>query len=218
MTYTASRLADLIDSEISWLSVSTANALPGPDWISCGELIAEQQAGGDPTSGWRKLLQDDYSKEYDIEAPVQVAAMFVLMWCVQVPALVAGVSTALTAVSPDVSPASLAFRPHPSAHYPAEVVLLSDQVIPLAETAVQVESHCRAFIDSYRPGVKLSSRQRLGAIDDELRGAIRLPEDAPYAAAAAEAFRVRLDQSVRTSCCFVYVLPNVKPCTGCPRI
>lgn len=218
MTYTASRLADLIDGEVSWLSVRTANGLPGPEWISCAELIAEQQAGGDPTSGWRKMLQDDYGKEYAIEPPVQVAAMFVLAWCVQVPAMVAGVSTALTGVSPDVSPESLAFRRHPTAHYPEEVALLSDKVIPLAEAVVQVESHCRAFTDSYRPGVKLSSRQRLGAIEDELRGAIRLPEEALHAAEAAEAFRVQLDQKIRTSCCFVYALPNVQPCAGCPRV
>jgi hypothetical protein len=218
MTYTAGRLADMLDGEVSWLSVRTASALPGPGWISCSELLADQQNGGDPTYGWRKALEDDYGREYDIEAPVQVAAMFVLMWYVSVPSIVAGLSTALTGVSPDVSPESLAFRRHPTAHYPTEVALLSPEVVSLATAVEQVDSHTRAFTDSYRPGVKLSSRQRLGAVEDELRGAMRLPEEALYAARAAEAFHLRLDQQIRTSCCFVYALPNVNPCAGCPRV
>jgi hypothetical protein len=218
MTYTAGRLADILDGEVSWLSVRTAPAPPGPGWISCAELLADQQGGGDPTYGWRKALEDDYAREYAIEPPVQVAAMFVLMWYVQVPSIVAGVSSAMTGFSPEVSPESLAFRRHPKAQYPAEVALLSDKVIPAVEAASQYERHTRAFTESYRPGVKMSSLQRLGAAEDELRAAFRLPEEAPYAAEAAAAFRIRLDQQVRTSCCFVYALPNVKPCGGCPRI
>ncbi|WP_112243646.1 (2Fe-2S)-binding protein [Kribbella monticola] len=218
MTYSANRLADLVDGEVSWLSVRTADALPGPDWISCAGLLAEQQAGGDPTHGWRQALHEDYGREYAIEPPEQVAAMFVLMWYVSVPSIVAGVSAALTGVSPDVSPASLAFRRHPMAHYPAEVALLSDQVVTAVEAAAQVSSHTRAFTDSYRPGVKMSSLQRLGAVQDELRAAIRMPAEAEFAEAASAAFGVPLDQQVRTSCCFVYALPNVNPCAGCPRV
>ena len=47
---------------------------------------------------------------------------------------------------------------------------------------------------------------------------MRLPEEALHAATAAEAFHVTLDQQIRTSCCFVYALPNVNPCAGCPRV
>ena len=175
MTYTAGRLADMLDGEVSWLSVRTASALPGPDWISCAELLADQQNGGDPTYGWRKALEDDYGREYDIEAPVQVAAMFVLMWYVSVPSIVAGLSTALTGVSPDVSPESLAFRRHPTAHYPTDVALLSPEVVSLAKAVEQVDSHTRAFTDSYRPGVKLSSLARLGPISQSQVGLIMPP-------------------------------------------
>ncbi|GAA1586194.1 hypothetical protein GCM10009789_44690 [Kribbella sancticallisti] len=218
MTYSARRLADILDGEVSWLSVRTASAVPGPEWISCADLLRDQQAGGDPTYEWRKALQDDYGRDYAIEPPVQVAAMFVLMWYVSVPSVVAGLSTAVTGMSPDVSPESLAFRRHPTAHYPMEVALLSDRVAPMREAAQQVQSHTRAFTDSYRPGVKLSSLQRLGAVDDELRAAMRLPEEALHAAAAAEEFHIDLDQAMRTSCCFFYALPNVKACAGCPRL
>ncbi|MFI5712110.1 hypothetical protein [Kribbella sp. NPDC051620] len=218
MTFTARRLADMVEGEVSWLSVRAASSVPGPGWISCEALVGEQAAGGDPTYGWRKALLDDYGREYAIEPPVQVAAMFVLMWYVSVPAIVAGISTALTGVSPEVSAASLAFRKHPTAHYPMEVALLSERIVGLEEAARQVEEHTRAFTDSYRPGVKMSSRQKRGAVEDELRAALRLPEEAVQAATAAEAFRIDLEQKVRTSCCFVYALPNVNPCSGCPRI
>jgi hypothetical protein len=218
MTYTASRLAELLDGQMEWLSVRAADQVPGPEWIHCGTLLQDQLAGADPTYGWRKVLQDEYAAEYSIEPPVQVAAMFVLMWYVSVPSIVAGLSTALTGVSPDVSPDALAFRRHPTAHYPMEVALLSQRVVTTNEAVQQVGSHTRAFTDSYRPGVKLSSRQRLGAISDELRVAVQMPEEALHAVAAAEAFRLDLDQTMRTSCCFVYALPNTHPCSTCPRV
>lgn len=217
MTYTAGRLAGLLDDELSWLSVRTADGLPGDDWISCAELVAEQQAGGDPTAGWRERLHAEYGGQYGIEPPRQVAAMFVLTWYVSVPALVAGMSAARAGVSPDVSPGSLAFRRHPTAHFPADVALLSDRVVPLGEAAAQVVAHCRAFAETYEPGVKLSSLQRFGAIEDELRGAIRTPEEADFTAEAAAAFGIDLDQPMRTSCCFIYALPRTSTCAGCPR-
>jgi len=208
---------DTLADSVEWLSVRTADAVPGPEWISCEQVIAEQQAGGDPTAAWRERVAADYARDYAIDPPVQVAAMFTLMWYVQVPALVAGVLGAAAGVTPELSPAALAFRVHPTAHYPLEVALLSERVVPLPTAAVQLKEHTKAFLDSYRPGVKLSSLQRFGAVDDEVRSAIRLPEQAPYADEAATAFGVSLDQKLRTSCCYFYVLPNVTACTTCPR-
>jgi hypothetical protein len=216
-SYTASTLADILADSVPWLSVRTADSVPGPEWVSCAGLLAEQQAGGDPTYAWRKALEDDYGREYAIEPPVQVAAMFTLMWYVQVPSLVAGVTSAVTGMSPDVSPGSLAFRRHPTAHYPIEVALLTDRVVTVGEAAAQLDKHTRAFLNSYRPGVKISSLQRFGAVKDELRQAIRLPEEAPYADQAAAAFEVSLDEKLRISCCYFYALPNVNACTTCPR-
>lgn len=210
------RLAEVLADSVSWLSVRLGSA-PGPEWISCADLVAQQQAGGDPTRAWRSAAAADYARDYAIEPPVQVAAMFTLMWYVQVPSLVAGVTAAVTGMSPEVSPAALAFRRHPTAHYPVEVALLSDEVVPLEVAAAQLRDHARAFLDSYEPGVKLGSLQRFGALDDEVRAAIRLPEEAPYAERAAAAFGVSLDQKLRTSCCYFYVLPNVMTCTTCPR-
>src|SRR3990170_3416230 len=105
MTYTAGRLAGLLDGEVSWLSVRTADGLPDGDWVSCAPLPAEQRAGGDPTASWRGRLHAEYGSQHGVEPPPHVAAMFVLMWYVGVPAMVAGMSAARTGVSPDVSPA-----------------------------------------------------------------------------------------------------------------
>ena len=217
MTYSVSALADILADSVSWLSVRTADSVPGPEWLSCAELVAEQRAGGDPTYDWRRAAAEDYARDYAIDPPAQVAAMFTLMWYVQVPALVAGVSAAVTGVSPEVSPSALAFKRHPTAHYPTEVALLSQEVVPLAKAAEQLKAHTAAFLDSYQPGVKFGSLQRFGAVDDEMRAAIRLPDEAPYADQAAMAFGVSLEQKLRTSCCYFYVLPNVHACTSCPR-
>ncbi|MFF0264017.1 (2Fe-2S)-binding protein [Kribbella sp. NPDC004536] len=217
MSYTVSRLADVLADSVSWLSVRTADSVPGPDWISCAELIAEQQAGGDPTASWRGAAAADYARDYAIEPPVQVAAMFTLMWYVQVPSLVAAVCAAVTGASPEVSPGALAFRRHPVAHYPAEVALLSREVVPVEVAAAQHKEHVGDFLDSYEPGVKLGSLQRWGAVGDEVRAALRLVGDGAHVERAATAFGVSLEQKLRTSCCYFYVLPGVTACTTCPR-
>jgi hypothetical protein len=217
VSHTARELAAIVDDSVAWVSVRTADSVPGADWVSCAEVVAEQQAGGDPTYGWRKRVWEDYARQYDIEPPVVIAGMVTLMWYVQVPSLVAGVSAAVTGMSPDVSPASLAFRRHPSAHYPFEIALLSSAVVPAAEAAAQFTAHTTAFLESYKPEVKLGSLQRFGAVKDELRAAIRMPDRAPYAEEAAAAFGVSLEQKLRTSCCYFYALPNINACTTCPR-
>ena len=105
----------------------------------------------------------------------------------------------------------------PDRALPTEVALLSTEVMPLAAAAEQLKAHTTAFLESYEPGVKLGSLQRFGAVDDEVRAAIRLPDEAPYAEQAAKAFGVSLEQKLRTSCCYFYVLPKVNACTTCPR-
>lgn len=217
MTYSVDRLAAIVDDAVAWVSVRVADAVPGPEWVSCADVVAEQQAGGDPTYGWRKTVREDYAREYAIEPPVRIAAMVTLMWYVQVPSVIAGVATAVTGMSPDVSPGSLAFRRHPTAHYPFEVALLTDQVVTVDEAAAQLGKHTTEFLESYRPEVKLGSLQRYGAVKDELRQAIRMPEEAPYADRAAAAFDVSLEDKLRISCCYYYALPNIKACTTCPR-
>jgi hypothetical protein len=203
--------AALLDGRVPWLSVRTGVA--GPGWISCAAVLAEQRAGGDPTREWRATLQ----REYGADAPAQVAAMFVLMWYVGVPAYVAATALALTGRSPDVSPDGLAFRLHPEQHYPVGIALLPGPELSAERAAEVVRAHCGEFAARYRPGVKLSSLQRCGAVDDELRTALRACAGAPFAAEAARVLGVDPAVAVRDSCCFIYALPNASECAGCPR-
>jgi hypothetical protein len=133
-----------------------------------------------------------------------------------VPAFVTATALALTRYAPD--PDSLAFRRHPSQHYPDRIVLLRGPLLPAGEAAEAVRAHCAAFTESYRPGVKLSSRQRHGAVTDELRGALNRCGGGLYTAEAAELLGVGLGSAERESCCYIYALPGATECRGCPRL
>jgi FhuF-like iron-sulfur protein len=212
--------ADLLNGKSEWLEVRAADTVPGPDWISCAQVLSEQLAGADPLASWRRKLHSHYGTEYDTEPPPQVASMIVLMWYIGVPLYVAAVATALTGESPDVSARGLAFRLHPTGHYPTEIALLPGPVLPLKETTDAVLEHCRAFVDSYPAGVKLSSRQRRHAIVDDLRATLReaAEQGAPHAAEVARAFAVDPSKVIRDTCCYFYTLPNVNACGTCPRL
>ena len=200
---------------LPWLTVRTASPAPSePGWISCAEVIRAQRAGEDPTRPWRTLLETEYARQYRIDPPKQVAAMFVLMWYVGVPARIAAAASALTGQAPDVSPERVTFRLHPDQHYPAEVSLLPGPALPIAQAFAVADAHCRAFVDTYPAGVKLGSRQRYGAIADEYRAAIKACGHAPE---VARIFGVDPD-GPREACCFIYALPGTSVCSNCPRI
>lgn len=211
------RLAGQLDGLADWVDVRAADEVPD-GWVSCADLMRAQLAGEDPTGPWRAAVAEQYGAQYGIEPPRQVAAMLVLLWYVSVPAHVAATATALTGGSPDVSPAGLAFRRHPAQHYPDGIALLPGPRWSAAEAAGVAGAHARAFVDSYRPEVKLGSRQRYGAITDEFAGALRRCPDAPHLGEAVEAFGVDPDDPLRESCCFIYALPGLTPCAGCPRL
>ena len=212
--------ADLLNGTSEWLTVRAADSVPGPDWISCEQVLSGQLAGGDPLASWRQKLHAHYGTEYNTEPPRQVASMIVLMWYIGVPLYVAAVATAMTGQSPDVSPRGLAFRRHPTGHYPTEIALLPGPVLPLKETTEAALKHCYAFVNSYSPGIKLSSRQRRHAIVNDLRATLRgaAGEGAPHAAEVARTFAVDPSRVVRDTCCYFYTLPGVEACGTCPRL
>ena len=191
------------------LSVRVGHVPDDPAWVSCAEVVEAQRRGEDPTARWREALERSY-------APPQVAAMFVLMWYVGVPARIAAAASAITGVAPDVSPGRIGFRLHPAQHYPVEAVLAPGPLLPAADAFAVADEHCRAFVDTYPSAVKLSSRQRYGAIADEFRAALKSCAGAPYADRAAEVFGVDPD-GPRQACCFLYALPGTTICSNCPR-
>ena len=191
------------------LEVRLGDVPDGPGWVSCAGVVEAQARGEDPTAGWRAVLETSY-------APPQVAAMFVLMWYAGVPARIAAASAAITGATPDVSPGRIGFRLHPDQHYPVEAVLAPGPMLAMADGYAVADEHCRAFVDTYPSAVKLSSRQRYGAIADEFRAALKTCAGAPYADDAAKLFGVDPD-GPRQACCFIYALPGTKVCSNCPR-
>lgn len=64
--------------------------------------------------------------------------------------------------------------------------------------------------ERYEPGVKMSTRQRLGMVEDVWAMAER---DAR--AATGDGWSAAVE---RLSCCFIYALPGCHECAGCPRL
>ncbi len=167
--------------------------------VDLAAVVEGQRAGSDPTLGWRTSLLRWHQSGY-ADAPASVAVTFVAQWVLQ--------SIACAVVAADrsgghlVSPLSLHIAPDPTARYPRAVF-----VEPTAFRAGRIEEvHSAyqraslAFIDTYRPGLPMSSRQRHGLVHDV------------WQAATVSA------RSRRQSCCFLYALPGMRVCSGCPRI
>ena len=70
--------------------------------------------------------------------------------------------------------------------------------------------HARRFVAGYDAGVKMSSRQRDGAVGDSWAIAERRAAEAclPPPAPAPR---------LRMSCCFIYAIPGMRECAACPR-
>jgi hypothetical protein len=72
-------------------------------------------------------------------------------------------------------------------------------------------AHARRFVDGYRPGVKMSSRQRRGAVEDTWEIASRRAAEACLPPPPPKPQR-------RQSCCFIFTLPGASTCAMCPRL
>ena len=74
----------------------------------------------------------------------------------------------------------------------------------------RVTASFAAVARHYDAGVKMSSRQRDGAVGDSWAIAERRAAEAclPPPAPAPR---------LRTSCCFIYALPGMRECAACPR-
>lgn len=161
-------------------------------------VVEGQRAGSDPTLRWRMSLMRWQRRGY-AEAPVSVAVTFVAQWLLQ--------SIACAVVAADrcgghlTSPLALQIAPDTTAFYPT-AVLMEPTALRSGCSPDPASAYQRAaldFIDTYRPGVPMSSRQRHGLVHDVWQ-------------AATVSGRVR-----RQSCCFLYALPGMRLCAGCPR-
>ena len=183
---------------------------------SCEEILTAQEAGEDPTAWWREGVRQRQSAAYHSPAPAHVGAAFVMQWYLGVVATPAAFASVFGAWVLDTAPESLRFDLLDPELYPCTVSLrpenveiVVDETDRLALAQERYMAHAMRFADSYRPGVKMGSRQRYGMVRDCWRMAV----DAAMQAIRSEPGSGRL----RESCCFIYALPGARACAACPR-
>ena len=161
---------------------------------------------------WQRRLGALQSRWYDVQAPPQVAAVFVLQWLLQVAAHTAAHAAAagpwradLTALTFDLGPALV-----PSA---VRLTALLPDAGPLDARMASAERDFRAVAEPVAAGypsvVRLGPHTREALVDDMWSAARREAE------AAAGLFRPGVPP--RESCCLIYALPGCVECAGCPR-
>lgn len=174
-----------------------------------------QAARGDPLAGWRVAFRDVLESRHGVPVRPHVPAAFVLQWWCEVAAAPIAYAAEL---GPWVlsGPAGLGFALAPGL-YPDRLVLLpglSVEVVEARETRLgRAHAAYRDIVDEvarhFAPEVKMSSRQRWGIVEDTWRTARRAAGQPGEEATAPPPWR--------TSCCFIYALPDMRACESCPR-
>lgn len=208
-------LADDISAHHGYLDVlegGWGTELP----YSCADIVAAQEAGEDPTHWWREAVCAAQTDVYGVPGPPSVGAAFVLGWYLQVVAVPLAFAAALRDWLPDASPEAVRFDLADGQWFPVAVSLapgpterIPQPQLRFLRAREKYEEHARRFADSYRPGVKMSSRQRYGLVRDTWAEAL----DGARTQVLHEPSRLTL----RESCCFIYALPGALACARCPR-
>lgn len=200
---------------LPWLRVAPAAGTEPLPW-GCGELLARQERGEDPTAPWREDFARATARQYGEVPPPHVGAAFVLLWYLDVLAYPLTYAAALGPWVLDVSPEAVRFDLHPQL-YPCAVSLGGDDPVAVGDAGQRTLlarsrylAHAERFAASYRPGVKMSSRQRFGAVRDTWTIAMR---EAAVACSPAP----HPEPVWREACCFIVSLPGAKACLTCPR-
>ncbi|MGB3762138.1 MAG: (2Fe-2S)-binding protein [Ornithinimicrobium sp.] len=164
-------------------------------------VVLDQARGRDATMAWRTVTHTSLSRAYPTSPPA-VAATFVAQWVLQ------SVACATLFAVEQQRPVARSTGPwivlDPQAGYPREVLVPAEAGATPRNTNPQAAYRelARAFIDGYRPGIPMSSRQRSGLVRDVWLSATRA---APS------------DVVLRQSCCLIFALPGLHCCAGCPR-
>jgi hypothetical protein len=191
-----------LDQALPWTEVTTT-ASAATTW--CDDLVA--RAADDPLSGWRAAVE---AQQGSSDLP-HVAAAFVLQWWCEVAATPIAYAAELGPAVLAGSPGWLGFELAPQ-HYPTRLVVSPGLTTlqPAPERAAAVEGGRAAYLEvvsgvvrHFAPEVKMSTRQRWGVVDDVWRIALARSRGRP--------------DPRRMSCCFIYALPGMHECAGCPR-
>ena len=159
---------------------------------------------------WRARLSLTTARQHAAVVPQSMPAAFVLQWTLEA-AAEAGVYAARHhpwVVHP--FEAALSFALQPSQLYPVAAQFERPRVtsaalddrLDAARAAYRADALARAL--GYHSPVKLGEHTRRARVDDV------------WAMTLARASGQRPPR--RASCCFIYVLPGVHECSGCPRV
>lgn len=184
-------------------------------WLS--DVATHLEAGGDPLGPWRAALREQQQRTNAATVPAHVAAAFVLQWWCEVVATPIAYAAELGPWVLVPEPAGLGFELAP-ALYPSRIVVAPERTsLRLEPEATRRAAAARAAYDTlvtdvvtgYAPEVIMGSRQRWGVVDDMWKAAVRR--------GAGAAGKTVGPEPVRTSCCFIFVLPGMHECASCPR-
>lgn len=199
-----------LDAALPFTQVTTQ---PPPGTSSVQAIV--QASRSDPLAAWREEFRGVLEARHRVPVRAHVPAAFVLQWWCEVaaipiayaaelgPWLLAGPSGLGFTLAPGLYPDHLVLGPDLS----LEVVAAHDERIERARAAY------RRVVDDvvghFAPDVKMSSRQRWGVVEDTWRTAHRRAGHAAGRQTGPELWR--------TSCCFIYALPEMRACASCPR-
>lgn len=177
-------------------------------------------AGGPPlpldldtdAASWQRDLTALQSRWYDVDAPPQVAAAFVLQWLLQVPAHAAAYAASSGPWRADLTGLTFGLGPALVPDRVRLVGLVADRG-DLPGRLDRAEADYRAvagpLAQRYPAIVRLGPHARAAFVDDMWAAARREAES------AAGLFRPGVP--ARASCCLIYALPGCVECAGCPR-
>ena len=209
------RVADQLTARLGWLNVTVHGANSPLPW-SCADVLTGQERGQDPTLAWRDALTRRTTRQYGEVTPPQVSAAFVLLWYLDLVAYPAAYAAALGPWVLDSAAAALRFDLADPELYPCDVSIVGAGVRTVDDRAERGSlarqryvEHAQRFAASYDPGVKMSSRQRFGAVRDTWAIASRRAAEACLSSAP--------EPRLRESCCFIFALPGALTCAMCPR-
>ncbi|MGB3258566.1 MAG: (2Fe-2S)-binding protein [Ornithinimicrobium sp.] len=174
--------------------------------INVTGVVRDQEQGRDATLAWRTLTHTSLSRGYP-KSPPAVAATFVAQWVLQ--AVACATLFAVEQQQSVVQPTGPWIVLDPQAGYPREVLIAApasttrgDRNPGDTNPQAAYRKLAGGFIDGYRPGIPMSSRQRSGLVRDVWLAATRSSPS---------------DVVIRQSCCLIFALPGLRCCAGCPR-
>lgn len=203
-----------VDGASPFVEIATAGG-SATTWLA--DVDAHVYAGGDPLAPWRVALRHQQERANAVTVPAHVPAAFVLQWWCEVVATPIAYAAELGPWVLVPEPAGLGFELAPSLH-PTRIVVAPERTsLWLERSAATRARSARTAYDTlvadlvtrYAPEVRMGSRQRWGVVDDMWKAAVRR--------GAGAAGKTVGPEPVRTSCCFIYVLPGMHECASCPR-